>query len=711
MRCDPTRVVGTLLLAAVVACSGESIDGAKTGPGGEAALLPRTVLFAPDEFSSPTIGPDGRSLAFIAPNEGVENVWVAPIDDLTQAKPITREKTFGIKQYQWATNRYVLYLQDTLGDENWRLYQVDVASGQARELTEDLPPGVQTRIVGSSTSDVLVGLNHRDPRFHDLYRIDLATGERTLVWQNTGFSEYEVDSETSNVRVALRPEPDGSLSVHERRDAAVGFVPVFDIPYADSLTTRVLASNPGQRTLLLADSRGDSAGGAGTAALVEMNLDTGATRVLVRDEEADITEIVRHPGDGHLQAAIATFDRRRVYVLDRAFGAVWSAITKAIRDHEKIGGEPDDLEVTLASRSHDDRLWVVKSVASDRPAKYFLFDKSTGQTRELGVASRALDPARMAKTTSVVIPSRDGLPLVSYLTIPRRGDRTREGAKNPLVVIVHGGPWARDEGGFDRSRQWLADRGYASLAVNFRSSVGFGKRLVNAGDREWGAKMNDDLVDAVSWAVRQGVVDPERVALMGASYGGYAAVTGVAVSPSTFACGVDLVGPSNLGRFLTTVPPYWEGQIDNAALRVGDHRTPEGRAFLAARSPMTFVDRIRRPVLIAHGVNDSRVGVVESEELATAMKKRGLDVTYATYADEGHGFRRPENRAAWSALVESFLSECLGNHEAEPLTNEEAAHSSMVLKVGREKYPAIEAALQARDRAGPPTSNDTTRQP
>jgi dipeptidyl aminopeptidase/acylaminoacyl peptidase len=690
------------------ACSGESsLEGARIGgPQGGSALLPRTVLFAPEEFSSPTISPDGQKLAFLAPDPttGVENVWIAPIRDLSKAQPITDQKTHDIKKYQWATDRYVLYLQDTGGDENWRLYQVDVASTQVRELTEEFPPGVQTRILGSSATDVLVGVNHRDPRFHDLYRIDLASGERTLVWQNAGFSSYEVDSETSNVRVALRPEADGSVSVLERRDPAAGFEPAFEIPYADTQTTQVLGSDPARRTLYLADSRGAEEGSAGTAALVELNLDTKATRVLLRDEQADITEIVRHPGDGHLEAAIATYDRKRVYILDREFGVRLDAITKAIRSHEKMaaGGAEEQLEVTIVSRSHDDALWIVKSVASDHPEKYFLFDRTTGQTSELGGASRALAPSRMAKAAAVVIPSRDGLPLVSYLTLPTRGSGS---AKNPMVVLVHGGPWERDDGTFHRSRQWLADRGYASLAVNFRSSVGFGKKLVNAGDREWGAKMNDDLVDAVGWVVQKGLADPRRVALMGASYGGYAAVTGLAVSPNTFACGIDVVGPTNLPRFFTTMPAYWEGQVDNTALRVGDHRTAAGQAFLAARSPVTFVDKIRRPVLIAHGVNDSRVNVEESDELATAMKGRGLDVTYAKYADEGHGFQRTENRVAFAVLVESFLSKCLKGPQ-QPLEEEELTRSSMELKLGGEKYPEIDAALKARDRAATPSTRE-----
>ena len=299
----------------------------------------------------------------------------------------------------------------------------------------------------------------------------------------------------------------------------------------------------------------------------------------------------------------------------------------------------------------------------------------------------------------MVVRSRDGLDLVSYYTLPADSplsagsegpDEIRPAQPVPMVLYVHGGPWGRDRWGYNAIHQWLSNRGYAVLSVNFRASTGFGKAFTNAGNREWGAAMHDDLIDAVDWAIAEGIADPERVAIMGGSYGGYATLAGLTFTPAQFACGVDIVGPSNLVTLLETVPPYWKPQIELFATRVGDHRTDEGRAFLAKRSPLTYADRIVRPLLIGQGANDPRVKQAESDQIVQAMQDKGIPVTYVLYPDEGHGFARPENRLSFNALAEAFLARCLeGRYE--PI-GDAFQGSTLTVPVGVKEVPGLQDA-------------------
>jgi dipeptidyl aminopeptidase/acylaminoacyl peptidase len=301
----------------------------------------------------------------------------------------------------------------------------------------------------------------------------------------------------------------------------------------------------------------------------------------------------------------------------------------------------------------------------------------------------------LANMHPVTIDSRDGLGLVSYYTLPPGSHGDGDGVPDQplaMVLVPHGGPWGRDRWGYDGWHQWLANRGYVVLTVNFRASTGFGKAFINAGNREWGAKMHDDLIDAVDWAIEQGIADPARVAIMGGSYGGYATLAGLTFTPDKFACGVDLVGPANLVTLLETMPPYWKPQVELFTTRVGDFRTEDGRKFLASRSPLTYADRICRPLLIGQGANDPRVKQAESDQIVQAMQAKGIPVTYVLYPDEGHGFARPENRLSFNAIAEAFLSECLGGR-FEPV-GDDFQGSSIAVPVGAEHVPGLTAALE-----------------
>ncbi|MCB9792803.1 MAG: S9 family peptidase [Alphaproteobacteria bacterium] len=609
-------------------------------------LIPRARLFGNPDRAMVRLTPDGRHLAWIAPRDGVLNLWVAPTEDLDAARPLTKDTGRGIRMHfpAW-TSEHLVYLQDEGGDENWRLRSVNLVTGEDVALTP--AEGVAAQILGGSADhphEIVVGLNDRVPELHDVYAIDLRSGERRLLLENPGYLGFLIDDD-HQVRMAMAYTPDGGTQLVQLTEA--GPQPFLTVPMADSLTTAPHHFDRSGERLYLLDSRGRD-----TAALFE--LDMGAedplaeAKLLVEDAKADVTEVLTDPATGRVQAAAATWDRRRWSVLDPAVAA----------DFERLEGQGEG-ELQVVSRTADDARWVVAFMGHDGPIRYHLYERASGALRFLFLNRSDLEGQPLAAMRPLVIPARDGLELVSYLTLPRDAGETPE-APLPLVLLVHGGPWARDSWGYDPYHQWLANRGYAVLSVNFRGSTGFGKRFLNAGNLAWGAEMHDDLLDAVQHVVEAGIAHPKRIAIMGGSYGGYATLVGLTFTPEVFACGVDIVGPSNLETLLATIPPYWGPAAELFYKRVGDPRTEEGQALLKARSPLTYVDRIERPLLIVQGANDPRVKRAESDQIVEAMRERGIPVRYLLYPDEGHGLARPENNLSFAALTEAFLGEHLG---------------------------------------------------
>lgn len=628
-------------------------------------LIPRRALFGNPERTELRLSPDGRFLSFLAPKGGVLNVWVAPANDLTAAQPITDDTGRGIRLYTWAwTDEHVLYLQDEGGDENWRLFSVHVATREVRDLTP--LAGVQARVVKLSPKhpcELIVGLNDRVPEYHDLYRLDLRSGERTLLLQNDGFESFLLDDDF-RVRFGKKPTSDGGYLLLKREGDAWRDEPFVTVTHEDALSTAAVGLDADGDLLYLFDSRERD-----TAALVALDTRTGARTVLFEDPRADVGHVLSHPLTRRVQAAAATYTRTR-----------WGVLDEAVRRDLEILQAATPGEVWVHDRTRDDGLWAVSLERDDAPTAYALFDRRAGEVRPLFSTRPALEGAPLSRMRPVVIPARDGLELVSYLTLPASVAGERPAAPLPTVLLVHGGPWGRDTWGFNTWHQWLANLGYAVLSPNFRGSTGFGKAFVNAGDLEWGAKMHEDLLDAVAWAVSEGIADPARVAIMGGSYGGYATLAGLAFTPEVFAAGVDIVGPSNLQTLLETVPPYWAAMVEEMARRVGDHRTEAGRAFLWSRSPLSRAAEIRRPLLIGQGANDPRVKQAESDQIVAALQERGIPVIYALYPDEGHGFARPENALSFYALTEAFLAEHLGGR-AEDL-GEDLVGSSLEIKAG-----------------------------
>ena len=568
-------------------------------------------------------------------------------------------------------------MQDRGGDENWRLYAVRLDSGETLDLTP--LEGIHAQIQEASPQhpeQLLVGLNDRDAQFHDLYRIDLTTGERTLVLPNDGFAGFVTDADF-RVRFAVRMTADGGAEYLERTDGG-DWLPYIAVGPDDSLTTMPVGFDRSGETLYLTDSRGRD-----TAALKSVHLPSGLATTLAAADRADVSDTLSHPTEKTVQAVAFTTERKEWQVLDDAIAA----------DLDFLATVADgDLEVL--SRTLDDSCWIVAYLLDDGPVRYYRYLRERREAQFLFTNRAALEGLPLVKNHPVTIPARDGLNLVCYYSLPREADPDNAGRPSqplPLALLVHGGPWARDEWGYNPVFQLLANRGYAVLSVNFRGSTGFGKGFINAGNGEWGGKMHDDLLDAVQWAVDQGIADPARVAILGGSYGGYAALVGMTFTPEVFACGVDIVGPSNLITLMNTIPPYWQPQIDLFTSRVGDYRTEEGRDFLLTRSPLTYADHIRRPLLIGQGANDPRVKQSESDQIVAAMQEKNIPVTYALYPDEGHGFARPENNLSFFAVTEAFLAEHLGGRY-EPL-GADLAGSSLTAPAGAEYVPGLAAAL------------------
>lgn len=641
-------------------------------------LIPRSVFFGNPDRTFVRISPDGERLAWLASRDGVLNVWVAPREAPAAARPVTQDTGRGIRAFEWAyTGNHILYIQDMNGDENWRVYSVDLTSGDVRDLTPF--EGVAAQLLKLShrrPNEALIRLNDRDPRWHDVYLIDIITGERRLTLQNERYLDITADDDLE-LRTATAMTADGGAAI-DRRDDAGEWHPWESVPMEDTLSTQVLGHDESGRLVYMTDSRGRD-----TGALYAVDPAAGERRLLAGDDRVDAADLMYHPTRLNIQAVAFNYTRKAWRVLDPAIeGDLAYLATLA------------DGEVTITSRSLDDRYWVAAFLIDNGPMRYYLYDRQRGAADFLFTDRAELEGLPLARMHPAIIPARDGVELVGYYSLPPdavTGDAAIPDRPLPMVFTPHGGPWGRDEWGFNGWHQWLANRGYAVMSVNFRSSTGFGKAFTNAGDREWGGLVLQDQQDAVAWAVAQGIADPARVAVMGGSFGGYSTLAGLTFYPEVFACGVDIVGPSNLVTLLQTIPPYWQPMVELFMKRVGDLRTEEGRELLRAHSPLTYADRIQRPLLIFQGANDPRVKQAESDQIVSAMQANGIPVTYAVFPDEGHGFARPENNVAYTAVAEAFLSQCLGGR-AQPI-GDDLTGSSIVVPVGAGEVPGLVEAL------------------
>ncbi|MCD0277631.1 S9 family peptidase [Xanthomonas melonis] len=686
-------LVSSMLLA-LSACSDKPApaDAKNSAPASAAAapaaqpeLITRDALFGNPERANVSISPDGKYLSWVAPLDGVLNVWVAPVEAPDQARAITKDTARGIRSYFWTYRaNTLLYLRDTGGDEDFHLYSVDLTDGSSTDLTPFKKTSAELyRISAQHPDAIMVGMNDRDPKWHDLYRVDLASGKRTLARQNADQLESYLLDGDFQLRYATRATDDAGreLLVPDGKH----WKSVDRIPFEDVTSTSPNGLTDDGKTLYMQDSRNRD-----TAALFAIDTTSNARTLLFEDPHADVGITLNDPKTGAVQAVSSEYLREQWKPLDTGIAA----------DLQKLKSLGDG-DTEVAARTLDDRIWIVSYSAAETPLTYYRYDRGAGgKLTKLFSARPALDGKPLVPMWPQELSARDGLKLVSYLTLPAEADANHDGKADkpvPLVLFVHGGPWARDSYGYGPYQQWLANRGYAVLSVNFRGSTGFGKAFTNAGNGEWAGKMHDDLVDAVQWAVKQGVTTPDNVAIMGGSYGGYATLVGMTFTPDSFKCGVDIVGPANLNTLLGTVPPYWASFYKQLTRRMGDPATEAGKQWLTERSPLSHVDKISKPLLIGQGANDPRVKQAESDQIVNAMKTKNIPATYVLFPDEGHGFRRPENSKAFNAVTEAFLGQCLGGRVQPIGTDFEG--SSISVPEGADKVTGLSEALKTHTQA------------
>jgi dipeptidyl aminopeptidase/acylaminoacyl peptidase len=673
-------------LLALSACAGEAGPAAAVSSV-SGRIIPRALLFGDPHKEGAGISPDGKRLSWLAPANGVMNVWVAPVDRPDEAKLVTHEEVRPVREHYWAyDSQHILFLQDVGGKEHWRVYSADVDGAAVKDLTPF--EGATARIADVSPkvrSEILITLNKRDLRFPDLYRLNIESGALTLVAENPGFKKIFADRFYKPKLAEKLTEDDGKQVFRLTEDGK--WEPWIKFSAEDQLVSGPVQLRTGANTALFLDSRGRN-----TAALTEINLVSGEIKTIAGDPRADIGTVAGDLETDEPLAYSVTYERlEHKPVGPRLEGDL------AFLAEQKIG------DWRLMSRSENDRLWIVSAGSDVQPEAAYLYDRQAKTLTKLYDAQPELAGAPLAEMHPVEIKTRDGLELVSYLTVPKGADSKTAGrpdAPGPMALLVHGGPWGRDSFGFNAQHQWLANRGYSVLSVNFRSSSGLGKALINAGDLEWGRKMDDDLLDAVAWAVDQKIADPKRIAIMGGSYGGYATLVSMTRNPETYACGVDVVGPSELEMLLKTFPPKAETERRKFYKAMGDPDTEAGRALLKERSPLYRADRIKRPLLIGQGANDLLVVKAQSDLMAGAMKAKGIPVAYVVYPDEGHGFTRPQNRISFQAVAEQFLAECLGGR-SEAISAAELKGSTLTVEDGAAQINGLEAALKARDSGTP----------
>jgi dipeptidyl aminopeptidase/acylaminoacyl peptidase len=645
------------------------------------SLIPREILFGDPDQNMIFLSPDGSKISYCAPVKGVLNIWVGPADNPKAAKPVTNDTHRGIEIYNWAyTNSHILYLQDKNNDANWQIYGLDLISGKIDNLTPF--EGACAWIEAMSPKfpkEIIIGLNNRDYRFQDLYRLNITTGNLTLIQENNEFLKFYIDDDY-RARLATKIAPDGGREIFERTENG-DWKLFLKIGAEDIKTTGLLGFDRTGGAAYIWDSRNRN-----TAALYALNLETGEKTLLAEDSRADLSDlswetVLIHPTEKNVQAVAANYDRKH-----------WQVIDPSIESDLEYLSTVKDGDFSVASRTLDDDAWIVAYAADDSYGGIYYYDRIKKEARFLFTGHKGLEDMSLAKMNPVIIKSRDGLDLVSYYTLPLNSDSNGDGIPDkplPMVLLVHGGPEGRDIWGYYPEHQWLANRGYAVLSVNFRGSTGFGKNFTNAGNLEWGRKMQYDLIDGVHWAVREKIADPNRIAIMGGSYGGYAVLAGLAFTPEIFACGVDMYGPSNLLTLLDS-----EQEIEEEATSIGDPRKEEGRKLLAERSPLNYVDKIQRPLLVCQGANDPLVNRNESDQIVQTMQKKNLTVTYVLFPDEGHFISRPVNRISFFAVAEAFLFQHLGGR-IEPI-DDDFQGSTITVPVGANEITGLSVALSKK---------------
>uniref|UniRef100_A0A915J3C2 Peptidase S9 prolyl oligopeptidase catalytic domain-containing protein n=1 Tax=Romanomermis culicivorax TaxID=13658 RepID=A0A915J3C2_ROMCU len=679
-------------------------------------IIPRKVIFADPDYASVRLSPDGKWLAWVAPYDNVPNIWGKDLPD-GEPRTLTKERGRGITSFSWTyrnqTIMYAqLYSQDKDGDENWRLSILDTSTMKTRFLTETF--GVKAILLDSSQKQpdkVVIGINNRDPRFYDAYLIDLETGNETLIFQNSGFKSYQFDQDL-NIRLLCNETEDAGESFYKYINST--HVEHFKtVSFEDSDVTGPIYFHENGEILYWMESPTPE-----THGLYEVNL-TSNDMTLIYESKQQIATVIGNPVVSLMENYLKPI---RIFIngTDSTKNqSDFDSVASLSHDLAQIRKNmPDQSEPLIVSHSSDFSIWLIVPIIDKTPPSYYYFDRKDPNRRVKFLFNyrQTLKSYSLVPMHPVEITSRDGLNLVSYLTLPLESDpkfTSRPSKPVPTILLVHGGPWQRDKWTFDEeilcnkpgpgpgarlgkngeilspvdrclvtftpiSVQYYANRGYAVLQCNFRGSSGFGKKFLNAGNGQWGDRMQNDLTDAVLWAISNNISQPDKIAIVGRSYGGFAVLAGLAFTPDLYACGVDVVGPSNLITMLKSFPPYWKPVYRMMKKRLGgDPYTPDGQKFFRSISPFFHAHKIKRPLLIAQGANDPKVRKFESDQIVDALRNQSVPVTYLVFPNEGHHFVRSENRLAFYAINEKFLADCLGGR-SEPMHNDIAQSSVQI---------------------------------
>jgi len=608
-------------------------------PEPSTGLIPLEALFGDPEMKSPQLSPDGTKIAYLAPVDGVMNIFTGRIDR-DDFEALTHDSDRGISRYSWALDgKHLLFLRDSDGDEKYHLFSVNSETAEERDLTpfHNVTVTFITQVRGYP-DEVILAMNKDDPSLHDLYRLSLSTGELEIALKNPGDFVGWVLDRSAKIRCAYALTDDGGAEVYVRDSEDADWRLAFTLGAEDALTTEVLGFASDGKRLYVKDCRNSN-----TLHLMLVNLEDMSQETIVEDNDYDLGGVMFSRSDHIPQLAWFEKDRRELMILDESVQEDIDSLT-ALHDGS----------IRVQSRDNSDSLWLVSYEFDRSPIAYYVYDRRSRQSRFLGHDRPFLKDFELAEMEPFSITSRDGLTIRGYVTYPVGLERRNL----PMVVRVHGGPYLRDTWGFEPEPQWFANRGYACMQVNYRGSTGYGKDFVNAANHEWGGKMHDDIIDAVDWAIRKRIADPNRIAIYGSSWGGFAALVGAAFTPDVFCCAVDVVGPANLYTWIKTIPVYWASARSVWYYRIGNPETEE--ELLKSRSPLYKADQIKIPMLIVQGANDPRVPISEYAQIIDALKKNSVDYEHVLFENEGHGFQRSENRLKYYHKADRFLSRYLG---------------------------------------------------
>ena len=630
----------------------------------QAPLIDRSAFFGEIPISGAQVSPDGRYLSFLKPYQGTRNIWVKKADEpFSAARPMSAEKSRPIRAYFWSRDsKYLLYSQDNGGDENFNVYAIDPSL--PADPNTGIPPtraltslkGVRTELYDAPKAkpDILyIGLNDRDPRWHDLYELRISTGEKNLLRKNTEqIAGWDFDND-GNLRLAERTNAVGDTEV--LRVDPDYFTQIYSCSVLESCG--VLGFDASNQQVYLITNKGS----LDLTELEQLNTTTAGVAKIESDPEkrVDLQMALSSDVDHRLLFTQYEDDTIRRYFRDPGFEKDYRAL------QAKLPGK----KISLGSRSNDENIWIVNATSDTDPGAAYLWDRHAGKLQLQYKLREELPREALSQRRPFHYHSSDGLEIPAYLTLPRGLPATGL----PLIVWPHGGPWARDTYGYDTYAQFLANRGYAVLQPNFRGSTGYGKKFLNAGNGEWGRKMQDDLTWGVKALIADGKADPKRVGIGGGSYGGYATLAGVAFTPELYAAAVAYVAPSNLITLLDAIPPYWEAGRKQMYTRMADPTTAQGKALLIAESPLTQAKAIVTPLLVIQGKNDPRVNVRESDQIVAAVRDNGKAVEYLVAPDEGHGFARPINNLAMVTAMEKFFAAHLGGRSQSEVSADVAA--------------------------------------